>query len=211
MTNQETLVGESVIDGRTQGQLTNTSRFGGALSDAYVSAAQKGAAAGFASGIRSAIAAGVNSALEEALAEAKREQHSLIAPYMADDEEIVSTVEVKQKLPFLLRVMPFVPDVLTAPKRFLLTITNRRLIVLRIASHWNRFKGDYVKKVALQVNLSDIVETAVRLGWSTRLWMRFRDGRRIQYHTHCAEDIADALRSAAACASQSARGSATMV
>lgn len=80
------------------------------------------------SGIRSAVRQGVAQAFEE-IAD---EREAACRSFLDDGEEWVGYETGTTRLPFLLRIMPFVPDVCTRPKVRAIAVTDRRVLVVRI-------------------------------------------------------------------------------
>lgn len=147
-------------------------------------------------GIGQAVADVVTAAIAEAIEDLDRERQQLTAPYLRPDELIVDAVEVERKKPFLVRVMPFVPDLLIGPRRYLLVVTQQRLLILHLGRRWFRRDSDFVRSQVLAVRLEEIKDTRVRGGWSPRLYFRLSDGREYWFHTEAAEGIIKAIREA---------------
>ena len=121
----------------------------------------------------------------EAMEKASDYYSQLIDEHLCDGESLLYFCDAERKLPFLLRILPFVPS---APKKYLLVVTTKRVLALRMKLRM--FKDPIVRSVEASAELPQITSITPRTGILTSsISLQLRDGTRLRY--------TDMLRSAA--------------
>lgn len=74
-----------------------------------------------------------------------------ISTVLAPGEECVDWHRAKKRLPFIVRILPFVPDMMTRPKNYLLVLTRARLVIVRMTNPFNKLKDSEVKRTEASI------------------------------------------------------------
>ncbi len=74
---------------------------------------------------------------QEARGETRDHFSSILQTVCETDEEVLGYYPAESNVHFLLKIIPFIPDLLTRPKKFCLGITTERLIVIRLTNPFN--------------------------------------------------------------------------
>ncbi len=128
---------------------------------------------------------GVRGVIAEAVGEAfdagRQENQQLVQNFLEPGEQLLAFQRGEQRLPFLIRIMPLVPDVLTAPKIFILAITNRRVLIIRVLKtlFTRKTKGS---RLVASIGLADLRAVTPKTGSLTSsLTIETRAGKRFRY------------------------------
>ncbi len=60
------------------------------------------------------------------------------------------------RLHFLIRIIPFAPDFFTRPRRFLLAITDRRVLIIEVTNPLNKLKEEEFKRLVASLPFGEI-------------------------------------------------------
>jgi len=106
----------------------------------------------------------------------------IIASQLAPGEVLFAYQQGDKRLPFLVRVIPFIPDFLTAPKVFLLAVTDLRLMVIEIGRPIGWRKEAEFKRMAASVPLSEVGDVQPMEGLLTSsILITTKSGGRYRY------------------------------
>jgi len=118
---------------------------------------------------------------------------SIITP----EEEIVTWMKASHGPPFLVRIIPFIPNLITRGKDYLIVVTNERLLIARLTKPLNVFADPKIKEVVVQAPLASVTGATLDSG----LQITFRDGQLVRFSKVSEDDSAElvnVLRSASA-------------
>jgi hypothetical protein len=82
-------------------------------------------------------------------------------------EECLAFQHGETRPPFIIRIMPFVPDLLTRSRKFLLGITDRRVLILELTNPFNKLKLPDFKALIASLPFSQIESVEPRRGTFT--------------------------------------------
>lgn len=152
----------------------------------------QGAGAGRSPGIAGA----VKEVFADIVSDERASIEALVASHLQSHERMSACEKAQQRMPLVLRLLPFLPDVLKRPKSFLLAVTSQRVLALRVhRSLWlNRFKK---VEVALSLSREQVqaIEVASEVHSSVAV-IRTRNGGSHRYTdltTSAADRLANAL------------------
>ncbi|MEQ8789392.1 MAG: hypothetical protein RIC55_24070 [Pirellulaceae bacterium] len=122
----------------------------------------------------------VREAVSESINESNNEFTRLVGEHLAAGESLLGFQIGEKRLPFVVRILPLVPDVLTRPKRFMLAVTDRRILIVQVS------KSLLTRKVsgrhAADVPLSDVQSIVPATGRLTSaVTIHTRQGRKLRY------------------------------
>lgn len=119
----------------------------------------------------------------------------LAASITPADEEIVISAPATQRPPFIVRIIPLIPDLITRGKDYLLVVTNKCLRVARLTRPFNAFAAPKVKGVVVEAALASVASVELESG----LRIVFSNGESVSFNKISdsnARDLGQALRSA---------------
>jgi len=127
----------------------------------------------------------VSQAVAEVIAESHGEHLrailGLAVDHLEEGEKLQAFELGENRVPFLLRIIPFVPRSLTAPTEFILGLTSRRLLIIRVNRTWmtRRVNGS---TVAASIPFEQIESVTPRMGLLTSsLTIRTTSGQTLKY------------------------------
>ena len=89
----------------------------------------------------------------------------IYAAQIRRDEKVLDCWKAKTRPHFLIRICPFVPDLLTRTKKYLLVLTNHRLLIIRTTNAFNKFADEKFKKVIADLPLLAIESIHSKTGF----------------------------------------------
>lgn len=140
----------------------------------------------------------MTSAILEAAVEAVGRVRAQISTVLAAGEECVDWHRAKKRLPFLIRVMPFMPDLMTRPKNYLIVLTHSRLVIVRMTNPLNKLKDPEVKRIEASIPWTQVegIEPRRHMGSSSLILRTASNGtHRFKYmESEAAEKFATDAR-----------------
>lgn len=77
-------------------------------------------------------ASAIHSAVNEVLADARHQYSQLVGGHLEAGENLLAFQTGEKRRPLIVRLLPLVPDFIRRPKRFVLAITNRRVVIVQV-------------------------------------------------------------------------------
>lgn len=87
-----------------------------------------------------------------------------LAAILKDGETVLAVCNAEKRVPLVIRLMPFVPDLLTRAKKFMLVLTDERLIVVRLTNPLNKLKAPVVRDVLKSYRFDEIRHMVQKAG-----------------------------------------------
>ena len=84
------------------------------------------------SAVSNQVTSGVSAAFDKFFAAQRRAEEGLVRERLVPGERLLGYQIGQIRMPFWLRILPLMPDLLTRPKNFALAVTNQRLLILRM-------------------------------------------------------------------------------
>lgn len=122
-------------------------------------------------------------AASEVHSESRRMQEQFVRQHLESSEKLFGFQMGQQRMPFLMRILPLMPDLLTRPKHFALAVTNHRLLIVRLKQGLYKFKGSVA---AASIPLDDFAEFATR---GSSVIVKTRSGKNFKYSSLSTSDV----------------------
>jgi len=162
--------------------------------DQYTAAAERGFQQGMREALASAVARSIASTIQRVRFEA----------FLEPDESVVGVFDAETRPPFILRILPIVPDLFVRAKKYCLVVTPHRLIIVAMTNPLNKFKSPSPQSTHLSVPWADIAAIEPRKHLLTSsISIRTRSGEVHRFSSMLRGD-ADRLAAAAQSAMQPA-------
>lgn len=149
----------------------------------------------------------MTNAIIEAAVNAVGRVEQQIATVLAPGEECVDWHRAQKRLPFIVRVLPFIPDMMTRPKKYLLVLTNSRLVVVRMTNPLNKLKESEVRGTEASVPWAQVraIEPRRHVGMSSLIVRTASSG--VHHFKYMESDAAEKFAADARLLTQAATGS----
>jgi hypothetical protein len=96
----------------------------------------------------------VGQAVGEAFERNRRHHESIVASQVVPGEKIITFQEGETRAPFLIRIIPVIGQLLGRAKSYLLAITDRRILILRLSKSLT--KGRQFKELTASIPFSEL-------------------------------------------------------
>ncbi|MEI6177252.1 MAG: hypothetical protein WCS43_10195 [Verrucomicrobiota bacterium] len=106
----------------------------------------------------------------------------IVLSHCVPGEECLAFQHGETKPPFIIRILPFVPDLLTRARKYLLAITDRRVLILELTNPFNKLKLPGFKSVIASLPFTEIASVQPKRGILTScLAIAAKSGKRYAF------------------------------